>query len=402
MPPQKQFMSRLCCHPVPILLFLLLILICGKLLLSSAGKGTVSAIASGPGVSVSDSSPWIERGWPWVYERTWSPFSFGLLLADIAVLLSAMAAVGMLLIWCVKRRVQWWQFSLRALFLSVAVVAIGFAWLNYQRSQWQQEQQLAAHLKLVLIPLGDEEYFGPEWLRRFLSDDQLTIFYHFTSLDTGNDLPPSEIATVWGALSQLPHVHTLRIGKVFEFSDPFSSREDEAPGILITPSRIADPRVLFQIEALIFSQGGATDDTLKILSSLPRLRRLDLDNCPISDAGISSLAACRTIQSLCLRYTKISDAGVAQLLSLPELTDLSLTGTQITDSAIDTLVRMRRLENLNIICDALTDSAVRRILDLPNLASGEFPQPPQISEETRKLLEDQLTERWAAAGGGFF
>ena len=90
------------------------------------------------------------------------------------------------------------------LLLLVTAAASAFAWVHYERSQSQQEQQLAAHLGSVGISLGDEEYFGPAWLLRFLSDDQLAMFYHFTSLDTGFDLPPSEIDNVWDALCNCP------------------------------------------------------------------------------------------------------------------------------------------------------------------------------------------------------
>ena len=186
---------------------------------------------------------------------------------------------------------------------------------------------------------------------------------------------------------QLPRIRTLRVGNVFELTDPFSTGEKEFAGILISPSRIADPRKLFQIETLTFSVGAATDDTLKVLSSLPRLRHLELDDCPISDAGMASLGICHEIKSLSLRNTEITDAGVAQLMNLPELTDLSLTGTKITDRAIDTLVCLRRLENLNIDCAALTDSAVRRLLELPNLRSGSFHNRHRFQKKRESCLK---------------
>ena len=79
-----------------------------------------------------------------------------------------------------------------------------------------------------------------------------------------------------------------------------------------------------------------TDETLKLLVDLPKLKELTLSDTPITDAGLVTLAKLPTLESLRLQRTKITKEGVTTLLTNPppKLIEIDVSGNSIPASAL--------------------------------------------------------------------
>jgi hypothetical protein len=66
---------------------------------------------------------------------------------------------------------------------------------------------------------------------------------------------------------------------------------------------------------------------------LKGLKKLDLQDTAITDAGLNQLAPLTQLEELSLSRTKVGDGSLAFLLSRTKLTRLSLAGTKISHTA---------------------------------------------------------------------
>jgi len=78
-----------------------------------------------------------------------------------------------------------------------------------------------------------------------------------------------------------------------------------------------------------------TDETLKHLQGLSRLRELDLNDTQVTDAGLKLVAQLPALQQLRLRGTRITDAGFREsLMPLELLRNVDVTGTGVKGSTL--------------------------------------------------------------------
>jgi hypothetical protein len=90
-------------------------------------------------------------------------------------------------------------------------------------------------------------------------------------------------------------------------------------------------------DAVVLQMANAdvTDETLKLISGMEKLRELDLNDSRVTDSGLKSLAGLTSLQRLYLRGTKITDAGFREhLMPLANLQRINLEQTAISDAVI--------------------------------------------------------------------
>ena len=89
------------------------------------------------------------------------------------------------------------------------------------------------------------------------------------------------------------------------------------------------------VVVLQMANADVTDETLRELQGLDRLRELDLNDTQVTDAGLAVLASLPGLERLRLANTRVSDAGFRQHLEPhPGLVELDLRGTGVTREAI--------------------------------------------------------------------
>jgi len=76
----------------------------------------------------------------------------------------------------------------------------------------------------------------------------------------------------------------------------------------------------------------------------PRMLNLNLNNCPVEDAGIASIAAIPGLETLSLDNTRISEFGIAGLKDMPWLRTLSVNSTPVSAAALRELRDTPRLQ----------------------------------------------------------
>ncbi|MBN9121482.1 MAG: hypothetical protein J0I06_20420 [Planctomycetes bacterium] len=118
----------------------------------------------------------------------------------------------------------------------------------------------------------------------------------------------------------------------------------------------------------LYSFNGAllTEQGLRQVTGLPRLRRLDLPFMTHTDAGLKELAAASGLEEVGLfGCSKVTDAGVKELARLTKLKSLDMRGAeQITDRALSALSGLPELETF-YLTDAkpVTDKGMKAFID---------------------------------------
>jgi hypothetical protein len=91
------------------------------------------------------------------------------------------------------------------------------------------------------------------------------------------------------------------------------------------------------LETLVMAGDDVTDDGLRHLRGLSRLRRLEVSGARVTDAGVRHLTALENLESLALDETRLTDRALAGLLGLKGLKSLVIGSTRITEKGIEML-----------------------------------------------------------------
>ena len=141
-----------------------------------------------------------------------------------------------------------------------------------------------------------------------------------------------------------------------------------------------------------------TDAGLEHLRSLPALQILDLSETAITDEGLKIVAAYPRLTNLALQRTRVSDAGVLHLQPLRNLACLDLGNTSITDESLKTVRKFKMLYFLNLAGTQTTDTGLMDLsplhrLDLLGIANtpghrpGNYPTQGRVWRPLRYLDE---------------
>jgi len=221
------------------------------------------------------------------------------------------------------------RFTLRLLFASVLLIALGAAWLGaLVRSAKRQERAVDAlyalpPCKCVVVwydydfdasgqfaPAGHPA--GPAWLRRLFGGDcfctvvavegdfddtdmhYIESFPYLEKLQVGNDVTDAGLEH----LRSLTHLRGLSLG-----------------GAEITDAGLRHIGLLSELQELEFSCHcrNVTDAGLVHLRGLSQLRSLKLNRAQVTDAGLASLAVLHRLRSLAIWGSDVTEDGIAKL-----------------------------------------------------------------------------------------
>ena len=129
---------------------------------------------------------------------------------------------------------------------------------------------------------------------------------------------------------------------------------------------LAHVGVLKELRRLDLSNADIDDAGLQLVMHLP-LQELWLQETSITDASAASLSKMNSLDFLQLNATSLSDVFLEQLEPLPELEDLGLRGTQVTGAGMKNLSRHPKLKKLDVYSTAVGDSGVAHLVDCQSL-----------------------------------
>jgi len=126
-----------------------------------------------------------------------------------------------------------------------------------------------------------------------------------------------------------------------------------------------------------------TDNDLRWLVPLQRIRDLSLENTPIGDVALAPISRLDHLEWLNLYQTKVSDIGLKHLVRLRTLHELHVGRTSVTDEGLRTIRQMTQLVVLGLRDTRVTDAG------LPSLAALTSLESLNLSETSvsRKGLE---------------
>ncbi|MFO7900267.1 MAG: SUMF1/EgtB/PvdO family nonheme iron enzyme [Planctomycetota bacterium] len=121
-----------------------------------------------------------------------------------------------------------------------------------------------------------------------------------------------------------------------------------------------------------------TDRGLLHVRDLGRLRRLNVSNCQITDAGLAGLRRLQNLRHVCLYgCTQVTDRGLAHLKGLTRLQTIVLGSyagrtVGITDAGLGHLSGLTRIEVLRILNATVTDRGLRHLAGMKRLVTLEL------------------------------
>ncbi|HYH65164.1 MAG TPA: hypothetical protein VD866_10760 [Urbifossiella sp.] len=103
-----------------------------------------------------------------------------------------------------------------------------------------------------------------------------------------------------------------------------------------------------------------------IVEKLPRLQALNINDTPVTDVGLRTLAGHKDLRHLHLRGTKVTDVGLTALSPMG-LRTLDLGSTRVTDAGLKHLGGLTSLEALMLYRTGVTDRGVAELAGLTRL-----------------------------------
>jgi hypothetical protein len=115
----------------------------------------------------------------------------------------------------------------------------------------------------------------------------------------------------------------------------------------------------------------ATDDDLECLEELPRLKRVSLSPSRIGNDGLVHLKNAHDLRYLSLERTQVDDGGMKHIAHLTALENLQLP-ENITDDGLGQLGGLTRLRSLVLNRTRITDDGLQHVTAFKDLAMLHF------------------------------
>jgi hypothetical protein len=112
-----------------------------------------------------------------------------------------------------------------------------------------------------------------------------------------------------------------------------------------------------------------SNETVALISRMPKLEQLHLRRAPINDEMLAQIATSPTIWLLNLPAAVITPAAIESLESMPMLRNLRLGIKEGTNRHARAVAKLRRLRTVHLIGIAVSDDGLQSLAALPQLES---------------------------------
>lgn len=195
----------------------------------------------------------------------------------------------------------------------------------------------------------------------------------------------------WALLDQHPEIRTIALPLPVNVGPPWT----------ITPQMFAHVGRCVNLEALYVLPPVAnfSDDALRSLVGLKKLRILHLWGPLVSDAGIAHLSSLKSLEELRLDYNdRIGDASASALGELTNLKALYLYSPKLTDAGIARLRGLTRLETLTLGDTQVGDKAMETVAGFRSMQTIDL-QHTRVTDEGLAHLRPLTRLRWIGLKG---
>lgn len=214
--------------------------------------------------------------------------------------------------------------------------------------------------------VSDLVILGPEG--KSIDSTVLDEYLYLERLELANVGVPADI---WGSICQLRNLRGLCVSYsainpigIGALSSLKKLRSLNLTCTLTDDDALAEISAISTLHELVLVSTNV--QTLSPLHSLNHLRKLYLTQTNVSDEEIRKLLDCAQIEFLHLEGTSITDAGLIGLDALTNLHTLAIHNTCITSAAYEVVSRLPSLREL-YIDQELDDDSIDHLRALPNL-----------------------------------
>jgi Leucine-rich repeat (LRR) protein len=258
-----------------------------------------------------------------------------------------------------KRKLRWYQFSLRTLLIVVTLFAVACSWFAVKMGQARRRREAVEAIKRAGNDLlyeyqvdqsGNEipnaQPSIPNWLTGLFGED---LFYDVVYVHLWRQLPEGRLE----CLRDLRQIRYIHIEELY-----------------ISDADLENLEGLAQLRNLeIWDTMGLTDAGLAHFEGLKRLEGITLANTKVSDAGLAHLSGLTELDTLCLQNASFPGSGLDHVRKLPKLQFLSLNGAKLTDDGWKCLANMAQLQGLYLSGSNIADANLEHVANLKNLRS---------------------------------
>jgi uncharacterized membrane protein len=164
--------------------------------------------------------------------------------------------------------------------------------------------------------------------------------------------------------------------KIAAYVNAIHSLQNREPLVPADEVAAADPKILKQLNdnnilVVPVAQGSnylmvnfvnarsSGDEILNVLTPLAeQVVWLNLERTKVTDEGMKTIARLSKLRTLYLNYTTVGDTGIQVLENLPALSYLNLVGTKVTDRSAAALGKMKQLDNLYVGSTTVSSQAI--------------------------------------------
>lgn len=306
------------------------------------------------------------------------------LTANLAFWLVMLGTPAGLCEWFLRRHRWSLQWSLRAMLVAIAMLAVSFGWFAAARDRANLQDPLIRTLEDDFQTVYLERP-GPKWLE-FVVPDRYRRRIIGIRMDDGATLDEESIQL----LAKLPRLQHLQINvehrtrpmasalvamrrlKSLRFDEDGSIKEDThvseeflaAIGTLtelerlsiadmtVTSKSLASLSGLTNLQSLELTGGNDEEDLCAQLPTWPLLKRIDYGHARLSSRDLRRLSAFPRMKAIFLSDAELSsDADLALLAELASLEELAINARILSTAGSESFGALRHLKSLHVIHD---------------------------------------------------
>jgi hypothetical protein len=146
---------------------------------------------------------------------------------------------------------------------------------------------------------------------------------------------------------------------------------------------------LTNLEELTVSYG-VNDVGMYVCKNFKKLRKVNANNCGVSDGAMKALLECPELRVLELYGSKVTDLGYSYIGKMSKLEELR-TSYNITDKGVAELGKLEKLRKLDVWNSSVTIKGIRALPNLKQLKDLEI-STWNIKAEEAAALRDELPD----------
>lgn len=280
------------------------------------------------------------------------------------------------------------RISLRGLLILVALISVAFFGVASVRRAHEKDRAAQEVLRSELGFEFSTSLILPDWVLDYVGPDRLTWFerafearLHVITADDGTYHAGPWLGEKKESARQDFAEHFPRIGEFKYLTDVTlvgAPIDDRLLGVL---------GELHDLECLELSMLPINGESLAVLKSCRRLRKLYIHDCPLAPASLNHIAAVQGLEELLVSEIAVGtalrgldgsrlrelelpscniDDSIATLLEhCPQLKSLDLTDNNVSDRVIAALSIARKLDYLNLSYTRITGANIDQLRDCP-------------------------------------